>query len=222
MKGFWAGAFASLLTGLLLFAGTEAYNSWKSARSTVLSYEIEDGAVLVDNNIRDVLRQLDLNNEIAKVRLVNIGQKDLENVTIEISDIIAPEGNNIIDFGVLETIGEGSATPSASKRDGKVLVSYPILRRNEGVIIWIANKGFSTFRLKNNIAGLVMDEVSPLDRSDEDLWNLAFYAGLCLGSVFLGMVLSEVLNRHVLRSVGLDPDEVAKLYAKKQQGDKNG
>lgn len=215
MVKFFLGVLASLVAGALLFVGTTAYRDWRNDRENLVEYTVENDDIVVDEQLMDIVRNLDEGQQIATVTIENSGSGDIENPVFEIRSIIgAPIAADIIDFGVLSNSGERTENPSLERRDGSLAVEYPVLRPGEGSVIWIAHPGYEMFEIRNKQANLSVEEVRPGQIKDggDAVWNILFYVLITLGSLILGMALSEWGNRHILKKVGFDPDEISELY----------
>jgi hypothetical protein len=222
-QGFLTGVLASIIAGGLLWGGNELYADWKKDRAKVISYQTEDKQTVVTPELLRIVKTLEQGNVISTVEIVNTGREDLVDARIRITDMIDSTGENLLDFGVIDTIGEKIETPKISKANGSILVEYPLLRPSEGTKMWIANKGYSMLELRNSQPALVLEEKdnSTADIAS-DLWSFIFYVGISVGAFILGIIAAESLNRHVLRRIGLDPDEVTKLYTEAEKNKKNG
>jgi hypothetical protein len=218
VAGFWQGVTVAVIGGLIIWGGSEAWTTYKKDRMHIATYGLDEKAIIVTPELKRVVSQLDKGSQVAVVTIKNEGRDDFSPLNIRIRDEIESDGSGIIEFGQLGKIGEKVEDVKLSKDAGAINAIFPLLRPGEGAKIWVSNKGFSIFDVSNNQPETKLEKADDSPTFFESDFFLYILVGFC--SLVLGIIISEIGNRHVLRKIGFDPDEVSKLYvdAEKKRG----
>ena len=74
------------------------------------------------------------------------------------------------------------------------------------------NEGAEIYKIRSSQDGLILEDSEIYDDIFADFISVGKYFLLAIGSLVLGMAISELANREVLKKIGFDPDEIASMY----------
>ena len=211
-QGFWGGVIVTFIGGLLVVAATTVFQNWRESRKAVIGYVVDNEAVILDSELSKILGSMKVGKTISTVRIINNGRDDLAPLNVGVFDKISPDGTGIDDFGIWKIIGEKTERPIIEKGSGRLNVKFSLLRPGEGVDVWISNKGYSMFDVRNVQPGLDVEEIDADDEWDFGFVEFMILLGAVLASFIGGAMAAETANNHMLKKVGFDPKELLEAY----------